>query len=113
MPDRYGQRYDAIAIADHARVAYRRGRASTAVGTFGWQRATSDGLPLVVVAEDRPGLLAKISAALVLARSTFRADAYTRRSVAERSRGSVLGSAAGAARSRPAPSRSRGFARYW
>jgi [protein-PII] uridylyltransferase len=80
MPPRYGLRYDAAAIADHAQVAYRRGRASAAVGTFRWQRERRAGLPLVVVAEDRPGLLSKISAALVLsALDVSEADAYTRR----------------------------------
>jgi [protein-PII] uridylyltransferase len=64
-------------MAAHAQVALTRGDALVNVGLFPTSRP---GTALCVVAEDRPGLLATISAALVLCRlDVIEAEAYTRR----------------------------------
>lgn len=64
LPEDYRDKYDAHAILEHAKVSARRGQNAVAVGFFGTAR---DGLRGVcVVADDRPGLLASISAAFVL-----------------------------------------------
>jgi [protein-PII] uridylyltransferase len=76
MPLEYRERYDARAIAEHAGFARARtGRVS--VGTF--QSPAHKGLPLCVVADDAPGLLSRISAALVLSKlDVIHAEAYCR-----------------------------------
>lgn len=77
LPDSYRKNFDARAAAAHAQIAKQRGSALVSVGTFPSDRA---GTALCVVAEDRPGLLATISAALVLSRlDVIEAEAYTRR----------------------------------
>ncbi len=74
LPKSYAAKYDADAIVAHAGVAASRGDAAVAVGAFG--RA---GNGLCVVADDRPGLLALISASLVLCRfDVSHAEVYTR-----------------------------------
>jgi [protein-PII] uridylyltransferase len=61
----------------HHAIAEARGDDLVSIGTFPSNRT---GTALCVVAEDRPGLLATISAALVLARlDVIEAEAYTRR----------------------------------
>lgn len=66
MPTRYGVLFDARAIRRHASVAYRRRERPAIVELW---RALPDGsAALCVVAEDRPGLLSAIAAALVLHR---------------------------------------------
>jgi [protein-PII] uridylyltransferase len=83
MPARYRKRYDVRAIAQHARVASERGKAPANVGNF--SSDDSPGAALCVVADDRPGLLATISAALVLSGlDVINAEAYTRKSKAGR-----------------------------
>jgi [protein-PII] uridylyltransferase len=77
MPQRYRKSYDANAIAAHARIALERGTEACSVGAFHSNRAP--GTALCVVAEDRPGLLALISAALVMTGlDVIDAEAYTR-----------------------------------
>jgi len=76
LPAQYRDRHDALAIADHARLAQRR----TGLAVSGIFRASiAGGLPICVVADDAPGLLSRISAALVLSRlDVVRAEAYCR-----------------------------------
>jgi UTP:GlnB (protein PII) uridylyltransferase len=74
LPAAYAKKYDADVVVAHASTAARRGTAPAAVGLFG--RAANG---LCVVAEDRPGLLALISASLVLCRfDVNHAEVYTR-----------------------------------
>jgi [protein-PII] uridylyltransferase len=66
MPSRYGVLFDPRTIRRHAGVAYRRGTRRAHVEVW---RALPDGsAALCVIAEDRPGLLSAIAAALVLHR---------------------------------------------
>jgi [protein-PII] uridylyltransferase len=77
MPESYRKNFDAVATAVHARLAEGRSVNEVRVGTFPSGRA---GTALCVVADDRPGLLASISAALVIQRlDVIEAEAYTRR----------------------------------
>jgi [protein-PII] uridylyltransferase len=77
LPESYRRNFDRTAIATHARIS--KGRASELVGV-GLFPSSRPGTALCVVADDRPGLLATISAALVLARlDVTEAEAYTRR----------------------------------
>jgi len=77
MPDSYRKNFDSRAMAAHAGVASSRADTLVGVGLFPSSRP---GTALCVVAEDRPGLLATISAALVLSRlDVIEAEAYTRR----------------------------------
>jgi [protein-PII] uridylyltransferase len=77
MPESYRKNYDAEASRAHARVSVERGALPASVGAFPSARP---GTALCVVADDRPGLLATISAALVLCRlDVIEAEAYTRR----------------------------------
>jgi [protein-PII] uridylyltransferase len=77
MPESYRKNFDSRAISAHANLAQARGDARVIVGAFPSNRP---GTALCVVAEDRPGLLATISAALVLCRlDVIEAEAYTRR----------------------------------
>lgn len=77
MPASYRKNFDSRAMSAHANVAATRGQARVNVGAFPSNRP---GTALCVVAEDRPGLLATISAALVLCRlDVIEAEAYTRR----------------------------------
>ena len=78
LPESYRRNFDAAAIAVHARIARERESASANVGTFVSSRVP--GAAICVVADDRPGLLATISAALVLCGlDVIEAEAYTRR----------------------------------
>ncbi len=77
LPAAYRHRYNGAAQAAHARVAGERGDASANVGAFDTRRR--DAHALCVVAADRPGLLATISAALVMQKlDVVNADAHTR-----------------------------------
>lgn len=83
MPGQYRKRYDARAISSHARVAAERGNTSANVGNF--PSSSAPGTAICVVADDRPGLLATISAAFVLSGlDVINAEAYTRRTKAGR-----------------------------
>jgi [protein-PII] uridylyltransferase len=78
MPHAYRERFRADQIAAHAAVSASRGSASARVGAFPWHELGP--AALCVVANDRAGLLATISAALVLAElDVVDAVAYTRR----------------------------------
>ena len=78
LPESYRKNFDADAIAQHARVALERESAQANVGVFASNRVAADAL--CVVADDRPGLLATISAALVMCGlDVIEAEAYTRR----------------------------------
>ncbi len=77
LPESYRKNFDAPAMAAHFAIAEGRGEDIVAIGAFPSSRT---GTALCVVAEDRPGLLATISAALVLVRlDVIEAEAYTRR----------------------------------
>lgn len=74
LPRDYAKKFDTDVIAAHAAVASARGDARVNAGLFG--RA---GNGLCIVAEDRPGLLALISASLFLCRlDVSAAEVYTR-----------------------------------
>ena len=78
LPESYRGNFDASAIAAHARIARERESAPANVGSFFSNRVP--GAAICVVADDRPGLLATISAALVLCNlDVIEAEAYTRR----------------------------------
>jgi [protein-PII] uridylyltransferase len=77
MPESYRKNFDGRAMAAHFEIAEARGDELVSVGSFPSSRP---GTALCVVAEDRPGLLAMISASLVLSRlDVIEAEAYTRR----------------------------------
>jgi len=77
MPESYRKNFDGAAIAVHARLSAARAPHTVKVGSFPSSRP---GTALCVVADDRPGLLATISAALVIERlDVIEAEAYTRR----------------------------------
>jgi UTP:GlnB (protein PII) uridylyltransferase len=77
MPDSYRRNFDVRASDAHLAVASERGERLARVGTF---PSPKSGTALCVTAEDRPGLLATISAALVLCHlDVIEAEAYTRR----------------------------------
>ncbi len=78
LPESYRRNFDQAAIAAHTKIARERESASANVGTFNSSRVP--GSAVVVCADDRPGLLATISAALVLCGlDVIEAEAYTRR----------------------------------
>jgi [protein-PII] uridylyltransferase len=78
LPESYRANFDASAIGAHARVARERESAPANIGAFFSNRVP--GAAICVVADDRPGLLATISAALVLCGlDVIEAEAYTRR----------------------------------
>jgi [protein-PII] uridylyltransferase len=77
MPESYRKNFDAAAIAVHAGLAKGRLVNTVRLGTFPSGRT---GTAICVVADDRPGLLATISAALVIQKlDVIEAEAYTRR----------------------------------
>jgi [protein-PII] uridylyltransferase len=78
MPRAYRRAHSADSIANHARVAEARGGRRVNVGLFPPARGAQAGL--CVIADDRPGLLATLSAALVLhGLDVIDAEAHTRR----------------------------------
>jgi [protein-PII] uridylyltransferase len=75
MPAIYRQAHDDEAIAEHARISAERGARTANVGLL-----SSDEGALCVVADDRPGVLASMSAALMLeGLDVVDAEAHTRR----------------------------------
>jgi [protein-PII] uridylyltransferase len=77
MPESYRRNFDGAAASVHARLVASRPPHGVQVGSFPSGRP---GTALCVVADDRPGLLATISAALVIERlDVIEAEAYTRR----------------------------------
>jgi [protein-PII] uridylyltransferase len=78
MPAAYRKSHDREAITAHARVASERGSRLANVGLCPAKHGAQAGL--CVIAEDRPGLLATISAALVLeGLDVIDAEAHTRK----------------------------------
>jgi [protein-PII] uridylyltransferase len=76
MPERYKKRFDWVAARNHARIVSGRGERSAHADTFEFE----GDLVLCVVAPDAPGVLAAISAGLMLTGFDIqRAEAYTRR----------------------------------
>jgi len=77
LPESYRKNFDFAAIAQHARIWAERGSAPANVGLFPSKRVHGDAI--CVVADDRPGLLATISAALYMCGlDVIEAEAYTR-----------------------------------
>lgn len=78
LPASYRNNFEASAIETHARIARERESAPANIGAFFSNRVP--GAAICVIADDRPGLLATISAALVLCGlDVIEAEAYTRR----------------------------------
>jgi len=78
LPESYRRNFDAGSVAQHARLALGRGTAPANVGSFIATRG--NGAAICVVADDHAGLLATISAALVMCGlDVIEAEAYTRR----------------------------------
>lgn len=78
LPESYRKNFEIGAVAQHARVALERESAPANAGLFVSGRGQGDAI--CVAADDRPGLLATISAALVLCGlDVIEAEAYTRR----------------------------------
>ena len=78
LPESYRRNFDLVAIGTHTKIARERESAPANVGSFFSSRVP--GSAVCVVADDRPGLLATISAALVLCGlDVIEAEAYTRR----------------------------------
>ena len=82
MPPIYHESHDREAVEAHARVSAERGSRTANVGVY----PAEDGVQSIcMVAEDRPGVLACMSAALVSERlDVVDAEVYTRRTAAER-----------------------------
>jgi [protein-PII] uridylyltransferase len=77
LPESYRRNFGPAAVAQHAILARGRDGTRPEIGIFGSDRP---GTALCVVADDRPGLLATISAAFVLCNlDVIEAEAYTRR----------------------------------
>lgn len=77
LPKGYRDNFDPLSVAQHARTAMERESAPANVGTFASPRRSEPAL--CVVADDKPGLLAIISAALVACGlDVIEAEAYTR-----------------------------------
>jgi [protein-PII] uridylyltransferase len=78
MPDRYLKAFDRTAVSEHAAIVARRAGAQAHVEV--WRQQAKGVGVLCVVADDRPGLLSFISAALVMqGMDVLSAQAYTRR----------------------------------
>ena len=78
LPKTYAERFDQPARERHAALALDRGAEPASVGLFDDSRMGT--AALCVVADDRPGLLATISAALVMSElDVVAAEAFTRR----------------------------------
>ncbi|MDP9037086.1 MAG: hypothetical protein M3O50_19995 [Myxococcota bacterium] len=77
MPRQYRDRHEKEAAAEHAAIVARRGQA--AVHAEIWRELPDGGAIICVVADDRPGLLSLITAALAAERMDITAaHAYTR-----------------------------------
>jgi [protein-PII] uridylyltransferase len=81
MPERYRESFDPSAIAEHAGIVDRRGRSPAHLEVCA---RLADGVTVIcVVADDRPGLLSRIAASLVIhSMDILSAQAYTRVSAA-------------------------------
>lgn len=78
MPDRYLNAFDRAATTEHAAIVARRAGAAAHIEI--WRQLPQGVVVLCIVADDRPGLLSFISAALVIHRmDVLSAQAYTRR----------------------------------
>jgi [protein-PII] uridylyltransferase len=77
MPERYRESFDAATIAEHAGIVARRGGSPAHLEVCG---RSPDGITVVcVVADDRPGLLSRIAASLLIhSMDILSAQAYTR-----------------------------------
>jgi [protein-PII] uridylyltransferase len=79
MPARYRELFDSVDVREHLAIVGRRGRANAHAEI--WKCLPDGGAVLCVVANDRPGLLSFISAALVVhTMDVVAAQVYTRRS---------------------------------
>src|SRR3981081_3426422 len=77
MPARYRELFDTSTAREHAAIVSRREQAPAQVEI--WKRLSDGGAILFVVADDRPGLLSFISAALVVhSIDVVAAQVYTR-----------------------------------
>lgn len=77
MPDRYRREFDPKDIGEHAAIVARRAGAPLHLEV--WRKLPKGGAVLVVVADDRPGLLSFISASLVVHQmDVVGAHVYTR-----------------------------------
>ena len=97
----YRKAFDSTAIATHARLSGERRGAVANAGTF--SSSSAPGTAVCVVAEDRPGLLATISAALVMCGLDviLRRAVHAKNAGRSRRRGRLV--LAQACRSEPAP----------
>jgi UTP:GlnB (protein PII) uridylyltransferase len=78
LPPAYRSAFDVQAIAAHMRLANERGSKLANVGSF--PSNSAPGTAVCVVADDRPGLLALISAAMLMTElDVICGEAYTRR----------------------------------
>lgn len=78
LPESYRKNFEIGAVGQHARIALERESAPANAGLFISGRGQGDAI--CVAADDRPGLLATISAALVMCGlDVIEAEAYTRR----------------------------------
>jgi [protein-PII] uridylyltransferase len=79
MPERYLKAFDRMAVGEHAAIVARRAGAPVHVEMWRSQKQTDEVRVLCVVADDRPGLLSSICAALVIqGMDILSAQAYTR-----------------------------------
>jgi [protein-PII] uridylyltransferase len=79
MPERYRDSFDETAIAEHAGIVARRGKSAAHIEI--WRRLPEGVTVVCVVADDRPGLLSRITASLVIhSIDIVSAQAYTRTS---------------------------------
>src|SRR5450432_3702578 len=77
MPARYREVFDAAAVAEHAAIVSRR--AGNPAHVEVWRRLEEGVTVVCVVADDRPGLLSRITASLVIhSMDIVAAQAYTR-----------------------------------
>src|SRR5580692_5336592 len=77
MPTRYRESFDRAAVNEHAAIVSRRGGATAHVEV--WRRLDDGVTVICVVADDRPGLLSRITASLVIhSMDIVAAQAYTR-----------------------------------
>src|ERR1700733_14814626 len=67
MPPRYRVLFDPRTTRKHAAICYRRGKRPAHVEV--WRTLADGSAALCVVADDRPGLLSAVAAALVFSRS--------------------------------------------
>jgi [protein-PII] uridylyltransferase len=77
MPDRYRNSFDGASIREHAAIVARRAEAAAHVEI--WRREPKEQAALCIVADDQPGLLSLVSAALGAGSlDVVAAQAYTR-----------------------------------